>query len=303
MSEVTHRTLAGDEIIVFDDKSFGELAGFDADSHSFKLSMQMPRSRLAVLKALYRHGVIVDRSGFAMGHLAERVREFDALSFNVNAVLTAPTMQHCVERVTKGRRTMRIALVALPATWLRHVEGALHSEGPPEPTVEMTDAVEAVGDAVHPPAPQLEKPMIDVYQPEPAESRTPIELEVAGAVATALMAQVVEIIAHNGSNVLAVKNRQLHEENISLGKRLGEQVSYVDRLRREVREAQDQLAATISERDGLRQRLASAEHNLKVATSADAQRLIDAEVHRQVDKLMRQRPGSERSEQERHGAA
>lgn len=292
MSEPTPKmSLAGEEVLIFDGPEFAELAGYEFDSHSFKLSMQMPRSRLAVLKALWRHGKITDRSGFAVGHLAERVREFEQLSFNPNAVLTAPLMQACVERVTNGRRTMSIALVALPQQWLRLVEGPL-SDDPPEP---MVDAPQMGQLQLPEPGPAL----IDVYQPPAPEppGPMPVEYEVAGAVATSLMAQVVEIISHNGSNVLAVKNAQLREENIALGRRLGEQVAYVDRLRRDLRQAQDELVAAKLERDGLRQRAQAAEHNLKVATSADAQKLIDAEVRKEVDKLMRQRPGTT------HGAA
>ena len=108
-----------------DDVQFAELAGFDPTSKSFKLSFAMRPNTLAVLKALWRHGTISDRSGFAVGHLAERVRALDRLDFNVNAVLTTPLMQVAVERVTRGRRTMQIALVGLPRTWLQRVEGAL----------------------------------------------------------------------------------------------------------------------------------------------------------------------------------
>ena len=54
----------------------------------------------------------------------------------------------------------------------------------------------------------------------------------------------------------------------------------------------DELSAVKYERDGLRTRLRSAEHNLKVATTGDTQRIIDAEVRKALDKLMRQAPDS-----------
>jgi hypothetical protein len=258
--------------------------------------MQMPRSRLAVLKALWRHGNVVDKSGFAMGHIVERVREFDQLSFNVNAVVNAPLMQLCVERVTKGRRTMKVSLVALPQTWLRLVEGALSEQGPPEQIIDVSPmaAVAAnlgiAGVAYSPDA-------VTVALAPETDSRLsppppPPEYEVASAVATALMAQVVDIIMSNGGAVLGVKNAQLKDEVLQLTQRLGEQTAYAQRLRRELDQAKDTLAATILERDGLRMRAQEAERNLKIATGADAQRLIDVEVHKALDKMMRQKPES-----------
>ena len=169
----------------------------------------MPRSRLAILKVLYRHGKIIDRSGFAMGHLADRVREFDQLSFNPSAVITTPMMQQCVERVTNGRRTMSVQLMALPLSWLKLVEGALHSEGEPEPTVE-TPVVEV---------PALEA--IDVYQ-SPAQSDT--ESGLAAAVATSMLGQVIELLTtNNGRDMLVAKNTKLCAVLQLALHRLGEQ--------------------------------------------------------------------------------
>lgn len=294
----TVQSLAGEDVTVFDDAAFAELAGFDPTSKSFKLSFAMRPNTLAVLKALWRHGTINDRSGFAVGHLADRVRSLDRLDFNVNAVVTTPLMQCAVERVTKGRRTMQIALVALPRTWLRLVEGAL-AEVPiadmsPRPDVptqpQLTVATDV--DKLHPHL------LLPTAAPTTVPSTVPtpdVHFEVADAVATALMARVVEILANNGTNVLAVKNAQLTGEVAQLTRRLGEQTSYVDRLRRDLRAAQDEVTAAHLERDGLRQRAQAAEHNLKIATGADAQRIIDAEVHKQIDMMMRQRPTSDKA--------
>jgi len=313
MTDQTVMSLAGEEVAVFDDADFGELAGFDPTSRSFRHSFALRPSTLAVLKALWRHGTINDRSGLAVGRLAERVRTTDGLEpVSMNAVLTTPLMKQAVERVTSGRRTMQVSLVALPRTWLAKVEGAL-GEHPAEPDVlrqlqDIQQRNRAVVEqrqlwpaAVPEPAPGVEMMQHAIAaneqaRPEPAVG-TDAHMEVADAVATALMARVVEIISNNGTNVLAVKNAQLTGEIAQLQKRLGEQVGFVDRLRRDLREAQDEVIATKHERDGLRQRLQSAEHNLKVATGADAQRIIDAEVRRAVDQMMRQAPGSQ------HGAA
>lgn len=278
------KSLAGEDVLIYDDEdAFASMAGFEPGSHSFKLSMQMPRARLAVLKVLWRHGTIVNKSGFAMGHLAERVREFDALTFNVNAVVTAPMMQACVDRLTKGRRTMRIELIALPKSWLRMVEGSLSDEARDHPFKPIRDAVEELADAVHP----LEQPVAT-----PLAEVAPVEGELAGAVATALLAQCIEVLTTNGADMLVAKNARLTEELTQARQRLGEQTGYVDRLRRELRQAQDEVIAAKLERDGMRQRAQAAEHNLRVATSPEAGKLLEAELHKQVDKLMRQRPGT-----------
>jgi hypothetical protein len=287
--QTTVKSLAGEDVIVFDDADFAELAGFDPTSHSFKLSFQLRPNTLAVLRALWRHGSVVDRSGLAVGHLADRVRSLNTQDdFNINAVLTTPLMQHAVERVTKGRRTMQIALVALPRTWHRKVEGSLAEE----PVKDMTPV-----DPARPIQPQLSLTDDAVPTAVPTADVDAAHYDVADAVATALMARVVEILSNNGTNVLAVKNAQLTGEIANLTRRLGEQTSYVERLRRDLREAQDEVIAAKFDRDGLRARAQAAEHNLRVATGADAQRIIDAEVHRQIDKMMRQAPGSQ------HGAA
>lgn len=274
------RSLAGEEIAIYDDDVFAEFAGFEPGSKGFGIAMQLNRAREAIIKALWRHGAITDRGGFAIGHLADRVREFDQLSFNVNGIVGAPIMQVCIERTTKGRRTMKIELVALPRTWLRKIEGALSDQ--PLTAAAAAPPAELVAPILMPPP----------SAPAPAPVPAPVEHELASAVAAGLMAQVVEIIIGNRGNILSLTNTQLRTEIDQLTKRLGEQTGYVDRLRRDLRATQDQVIAANLERDGLRQRAQAAEYNLRLATGPDAQRLIDAELHKQVDKLMRQTPGS-----------
>jgi hypothetical protein len=199
-------------------------------------------------------------------------------------------MRYCVERVTKGKRTSLIQLVALPESWLGRVDGSLR-DASFVGTAQMS--IDDAGDRVHPapvvvpdPAPVVEKS---------TGPNSDVEHSVADAVATALLARVIEIMSTGNGNAVAMKNAQLTTDVADLTRRLGEQVGYVERLRRDLRQVQDELIATKSERDGLRQRAQAAEHNLKIATGADAQRIIDAEVHRQVDRIMRQAPGSDKA--------
>lgn len=75
-----------------------------------------------------------------------------------------------------------------------------------------------------------------------------------------------------------------------VAERHGELIARAERLRRELRETGEELAAVKAERDGLRQRVRLLEHNVSSAINDDRERAIEAEVHRRVDRIMRERP-------------
>jgi len=249
------------------------------------------------------------------------------------AVLTAPSMKVCVERKTHGKRTKEVRLVALPECWLptisrgdrqriaqieqgriklnavlngHHPAAEAYTEPPDDGVTAITpsgsecveggppddESMTSSGPPSSPPANQSAPPpeAIDLTEVG-APSTPPLAVEVAEAVAGALLAQVAAIITQG--NAQAPANDRLRSELSTLTERLGTQVDYVDKLRRDLRASTDQIAALKVERDGLRQRLRDTEHNLRVATSADTQRIIDAEVHRQLDKVMRQAPNGQ----------
>jgi hypothetical protein len=186
--------------------------------------------------------------------------------------------------VTNGRRTMSVSLTALPKSWLKLVEGALHESGEPESVIEVSPMAEVAASLVDPPR------EIDVYQ-SPAQ-QPDMESDLASAVATSMLGQVIELLTTNGRDMLVAKNTKLVEELTQARQRLGEQTGYVDKLRRQLREAQDSVIAANHERDGLRQRALNAEANLAKVMSPEAGKLLEAELHKEVDKLMRQRPGT-----------
>lgn len=294
MVDRTVTSPVGDTILLLTDEELAELAGIDlGNRHSFAQAMRQNPDRMALLGALWRHGPVVDRqSGRATGKLVELA---GGGIKNPTAALTAAPVNPIVERETNGKRTYEIRLVALPERWLPAIESAHPAAAMraelPEREVASTGSDERMEG----------EPTDD--EPHPSGSPSPLSAtvthlpqremttEVADAVATALLAQVAAIISR-GTDQAPVANR-LRDDLTTLSERLGTQVEYVDKLRRDLRVSTDQIAALKVERDGLRQRLRDTEHNLKVATSADAARIIDAEVHRQVDKMMRQAPGGQ----------
>jgi hypothetical protein len=271
---------AGDEVRIYDVETFAELIGFEPGQRHSTALLLTPE-RFAVLDILWRFGAITDKSGRAGSMLSER-----AGVAHTPGVLRAPAVAACVERVGNTRRVHGLRLVALPEVWLAILDPGTKVGGVSRPAPEAESSDDGL------PAHVADSADSAPVEPELA----PIEVELANAVATALLAQVVEIISTGGNAHSELRRLQLDVEG--LRERLGTQVAYVDRLRRDLRDAGDEIAALKGERDGLRQRLRSTEYNLKAATSGDARRIIDAEVRRQVDRVMREVPNGEHSREQ-----
>lgn len=314
MSDRVVTSPAGQEVIVFDDKDWGEMVGLEQGTKSWTVAVERVAAwRLAFLAVLWRDGPIEDRSGRATGMLWDLALELVDDAPNPTHVVASPTFGPCLERETHGRRTRCIKLVALPAQWLPRVEalarrrtptsiqarsgaaetGVAPRQAAPVPVLDVLDqvrqkAAQARQDAPgSPPAPNgSHRPTEAVTAPQ-ASPDPALATDVASAVATALLAQVVEVLSKgaDGSELARVR-RDLD----AMAQRLGTQVDYVEKLRRDSRAQADVIVALRQERDGLRARLAQSEANLKAATSQDAQRIIDAEVRRQLDRMMRQAP-------------
>lgn len=286
---------AGDEVLVFEDEAYCDLVGLETEPRRIRtLALQLSDERAALLGALWTHGVIEDRSGRAANKLGDLV---GLAVTQVTPMLKAPIMAAAVERTGNVRRTHRLRLVALPDRWHRHLsawvdEPASAAEVEPfestgrvpeadlgdhlGPTVEVETEVDAT-----PPA-SIEVPA------SPLAGLAPVEIELASAVATALLSQVVDIIATGDTSAPQLAKLALDVKGLE--ERLGTSSEYVDKLRRQLRDTGDELAAVKHERDGLRQRLRATEHNLRIAVGADAQRIIDVEVRKQVDRVMREPP-------------
>lgn len=270
MHDTTTTTASGHEVLVLDDEAFAALAGLDYPSRSFSQAMIATPPRAALLRALWMHGRFEDRSGFAAAKLAEAARIFEpGFDSGSSSILSAPSLAACVERQTKARKTYSVQLVAMPSRWIEQL-GLTTPEPEPEPVEELATVIE---------------------MPAPIEEPPTVPTEMANAVATALLARVVEVLATGSASGPQLAKALADLETAS--QRLYSQTEYAERLRRQRDEAGDMIAALKVEVDGLRRRLRETEHNLSVATGADAQRIIDAEVRKQLDKLMRQAPASQ----------
>jgi hypothetical protein len=280
---------AGEEIAVYTDKEWMELTGVPLQS------LQWSPSRRAVLGCLWNHGKYEDRkSGKATRLLIDDASKegYGGQSPSaLNALFKSDAMIGAVERDINGKRTYRVQLTAVCETWLSKLQANgykmnvdAHKTTLAEPVVEEVEQVEEVED-------EAPAEVLDVYQPEPDV----LELQVSHAVARSLLTQVVEII-NAGVEITRDDRVNELERDLSMAhQRLASRLEENDKLRRKVRQLEDELAAAHTERDGLRGRLRAAEYNLEKAMSSDNQRIIMAEVHREMDKIMRAKPASDKA--------
>lgn len=296
MGETTfHETAAGETIEVWDDADVLAAIGAPDDPRTQSLMLNLRDLRHAVVTALWHHGTFAARTGFTTDELAHAAG-LDRKQ--VRSVLKSPTMEFAVDEETRGKRSYRISLVAIPRRWLPELLNGSASAAvdvEPEPDalprdISRADALEAEPAAVIDPdeIAREEYPERVPDLPPPPEIDPPT-LEVAHAVATSLLTQVVEIIVAGHGNGHEIG--KLRADYEAMSGRLSAQLDETQRLRRTIREVGDELAALKFERDGLRQRLRAAEHNLTVATqSIDVQRVVDAEVRKRLDQMMREVP-------------
>jgi hypothetical protein len=285
---------AGEDVTVYPDSEWIEMTGVPPQA------LAWTRSRRAVLGALWCQGKFTDKSGRASRLLIDAAKERGYKPDSAGAfgaLITSQSMAPSLARDINGKRTYRIQLAALPETWAQHLPVNGHVNGHVNGTTVIEVEPEPTPETSEPPAGEPEAPavdLLDVYQPtlEPDA----LELQVSMAVARSLLTQVVEIIAA-GPEIREVSNERTDEleRDLSIAhQRLSSRLEENDKLRRRIRILEDELSAAHSERDGLRGRLKAAEYNLEKAMSADNQRFIMAEVHREVDKMMRAKPASDK---------
>lgn len=118
--------------------------------------------------------------------------------------------------------------------------------------------------------------------PEPVVPEPTPGDDAAAAVARELLAEVVRIVTRRPEQL----------EDAAIKERLANALTHGEKLRRELRDAGEELAAVKVERDGLRQRLRLSEANLNKALGDPGKRFIDEEVRKHVDRLMQAKPGT-----------
>lgn len=288
MTRRTVRSPGGDEVTIYTDSEWLTKTGLP------KHALMATTSRIAILTALWEHGQFTDKSGRASRPVIEAAQRHGYKPTEAGAylsVINAPVFAPCIRREMNGKRTFKVQLVALPESWLAQmpkINGTKVHPAVPErdATEEGTGAGSVQGEALLPPPPTDPVPATEPVE-EPA-----LEIQVANAVATALLTQVIEILSAKPADVVGPQMLELQKDLAVAQSRLAQRLEENEKLRRVLRQTQDELAAAHYERDGLRQRLRAAEHNLEQAMKGDRNQVVMAEVHREIDKMMRAKPGT-----------
>lgn len=276
-------------------------------------------TKLHLIRALWHHGTITDSSGRATAALHPLAQEmgYRGSPVAITGLLADPLNAPAFDRQTNGKRTYAIKLVALPQKWydrLLEIEAeaaaapdsgfgepipvdrsAVGLPDIPEPSEGDREAAELVAAQVMPgglvePVVTSEPDEPELFVPAEPEPMPTSYLEVAPQVAMALLTQVVEIISAGTPD--AGKMRRLQDDLSDAADKLARRLTENDQLRRQVREAGDQINALKHERDGLRTQLRLTQHNLEQATNGDTERFVRDRVNAELAKIMRAAPAS-----------
>lgn len=304
MIKRTVKSPAGEEIEIVPDAEW--LALTDQP----RSALRQTSARLPVLGALWLHGKVVEpKNGRATARLHELATPlgYKAKPVSMTMVLSQPIMRPAYRDDTRGKRRYEIALEALPESWYRkiderwpHLNGTKPAPPAADDALEQVEAdraaAEAVAALVMPPALPIEEPLPAMPAPDeaPADYAPPVELEIASSVAMALLTQVVEIISAGSPADTDRRVKALKADFDNVAEKLAKRLEENERMRRSIRELGDEVVAVRAERDGLRTRLRLAEANLERATNADAQRFINEQVQKELAKVMRAAPGTQK---------
>jgi predicted nucleic acid-binding Zn-ribbon protein len=92
--------------------------------------------------------------------------------------------------------------------------------------------------------------------------------------------------------------RALQSDLNDIAGKLSARLEDNDRMRRQLRQAGDEIQALRYERDGLRSRLRATEANLTAALKGDAVQAINGEIQRRVESIMRVAPATKKGADE-----
>jgi len=273
------------------------------------------------------------KSGRATGILWKRMEE--AFPGEIEARPTAfpgfandPLNAPAFELVKKGKRTYSIKLIALPQTWYDYLERDESERAKAKRAADRAneklererldrEAAETVSEIIM--TPMEEQPSVNgtslsdsdhdaefddimrdiqldaptVYDMEP-----PLEIAMASQVAMSLLTTVVEIISAGTGAAVDEKVRALQSDLNDIAGKLSARLEDNDRMRRQLRQAGDEIQALRYERDGLRSRLRATEANLTAALKGDAVQAINGEIQRRVESIMRVAPATKKGADE-----
>ena len=298
MIQRTVRSPAGEIIEVMGDAEWVKLTGVSERG----LNLWNAGSKRFIVAALWEHGVFSNSSGRAISDMLDWIYEtygVEARGGSITTMIRDPINVPAFKRVTPHvKRTHSIQLIALPEIWYSKLMDTLAIEIQhgrvleilaPEPQPEpIPDEIETPTDqewANLTSALELDAPTI--YDSEPV-----INLDIASSVAMSLLTHVVEIIHAGSPEATDARVRQLKTEFDDVAEKLSKRLEENNVMRRQLRQAGDDLQALRIERDGLRSRLRSTENNLSEILRGDQAKLIDAEVSKRIERFMNAKPES-----------
>ena len=296
---------AGEPIRIIADEDWEQLVGH---------TVAKPyKSKLNLLRSLWHEGGVADPDGRATAVLHARALQYGYAGrpVAITGLFKDPLNTATVERRINGKRCYSIKLVALPEHWLERMEQLdladpdIHVEsfGEPVPVDSETflplHAVPEPSQADRDAAALMESvllpPEMRAPEPEPEPALEPSTLELAPAVAMAMLTQVVEIIAAGGTPEAAQQRITMLQADLAdSADKLARRLSENDSLRRQMRLLIDEVGALKHERDGLRRELRITQHNLEKATSADTERYVRERVQQELAKIMSVKPGTQK---------
>jgi len=304
MASHTVKSPYGAIIEIVDDDDWALTAGVNARS----LRM-WDASKPVIVRELWEHGPATDESGRATQVLYDRMMAHyphanDALGWpkSIAVLMNQPVNSAAFKRDVNGKRTYGIELAAMPEIWYRKLQTDIGGTVPTFAAVPIDNGdrgpefvtggqpTDAELDAIY----ADNRATLEAFnrgETIPLEETSPvIEVEVASQVAMELLTKVVEIIAAGSSVDASSELKRLRNELVHSQGLLSQRLDENDRLRRQVREAGDELHAVKLERDGLRQRLRQTEANLSSALKGESAAAVTTEVMKRVDRIMRESP-------------
>lgn len=283
---------AGEQVEIFTDEEWKQLT--DSDDRAMRMWGPLGTNfKALMIAALWVHGEFTSKSGKAGSDVTQWVQDNlkhtkPIAPTNVSSLMNTPANRPMLARNIRGKRTFSIRLVALPELWFQKLQRDLpqlvRNPAPQEAPQEAPTAAE--------PQPDEQVAPVDDWTILPVDVDPPtLELQIANQVAISLLTTVVEIISAKGVQHLTGTQR-IAEELQHAREQVAERLADNQRLRSRLREAQDQIVALSHERDGLRTRLRMTEHNLTEALKGETSRVVNHEVQKRIDQIMRTTPGT-----------
>ena len=304
MASRTVKSPAGETIQITGDDDWIEATG--AGPHALRQWQGLKGGKALVIRALWEHGEFTHPSGRVSSEVVKYMNDnypggYQGGQSNIMSLWQNPVNYPAVIANTSGKRTYALKLTALPEIWHRKL---MEDIGPGKPA---PNGDRATGEAqwLGPQPESVKVPVettadtftdadwadLQLDAPTVYEEPPPLELHVASQVAMSLLTTVVEIISAGNADTTALSgSRRLQEEFQQAQHLLSQRLMENDKLRRQLREAGDAITALRQERDGLRTRLRMTEHNLTEVLKGETAQVVNSEIRKRVDQIMRTTP-------------